>query len=293
MWPEFHGICLTVEENPGRNLNQEIDPMGDRTRARCLRSNDVTSRLQRWSIWNVNTEELTLLGKIKWLLWLFKTVYCIRHIRSVGFDYTSTSRKCLVLYTNITSRTSFSAQEVKDTMIANSEISGCSSSHIYSYLSNGSFADPYVVGLFFASSAMYEGQPESKDRLPIQFANLFCSSRSLVSGVYCGDVENYLMQLYVGTCHVVNAEITVAMTVPIEKPADCEVRGVLRFLQTREILDYLAEEASSRVELFCCTTMHVHILPGRHKPCCVSHSIGSTSLAVWAILLGHFRASSI
>ena len=58
------------------------------------------------------------------------------------------------------------------------------------------------------------------------------------------------MQLYVGPCHAVGAEIAVAMAVPIENPADCEVRGVIRFLQTDEILGYLAEEPSSRVELF-------------------------------------------
>ena len=46
---------------------------------------------------------------------------------------------------------------------------------------------------------------------------------------------------------MVSAEIAVAMAVPIENPANCEVRGVIRFLQTDEILGYLAEEASSRV----------------------------------------------
>ena len=85
------------------------------------------------------------------------------------------------------------------------------------------------------------------------------------------------MQLYVGPCHVVSAEIAVAMAAPIENPADCEVRGVIRFLQADEILGYLAEEISSRVELFCYTTMHVRILPSRHKPCCVSNSIGISS----------------
>ena len=54
-----------------------------------------------------------------------------------------------------------------------------------------------------------------------------------------------------------SAEIIVAMAVPIENPADCVVRGIIRFLQADEILGYFAEEASSRVELFCCRTMHV------------------------------------
>ena len=76
---------------------------------------------------------------------------------------------------------------------------------------------------------------------------------------------------------MVSAEIAVVMAVPIENPADCEVRSVIRFLQADEILGYLVKEASSRVELFCCTTMHVRILPGRHKPCCVSNSIGVSS----------------
>ena len=64
------------------------------------------------------------------------------------------------------------------------------------------------------------------------------------------------MQLYVGLCHVVIAEIAVAMAVPIENSADSEVRGVIRFLQADEILGYLAEEASFRMELFCCPTMY-------------------------------------
>ena len=88
------------------------------------------------------------------------------------------------------------------------------------------------------------------------------------------------MQLYVGPCHVVSAEIAVAMAVPNKNPTDYKVRGIIHFLQADEILVYLAEEASSRMELFCCMTMHIHILPSRH------------SLAVLAIPLGHLRASS-
>ena len=42
------------------------------------------------------------------------------------------------------------------------------------------------------------------------------------------------MQLSVGPCHVVSAEIAVAMAVPIENPADCEVRGI-SFLQAESI----------------------------------------------------------
>ena len=51
MWPKFPDICLMVEEKPRKNLNQEIDPTGDRTPARCVRSNDfrLTPRTQRWS----------------------------------------------------------------------------------------------------------------------------------------------------------------------------------------------------------------------------------------------------
>ena len=79
------------------------------------------------------------------------------------------------------------------------------------------------------------------------------------------------MQLYVGPCQVVSAEIAVAMALQVENPANCEMQGAIRFLQANEILSYLAEEARSRVELFCCTTMHVRMLPGRHKPCCVSN----------------------
>ena len=114
------------------------------------------------------------------------------------------------------------------------------------------------------------------NKLRVQSANLFCFSRSLISRVQCDD-ENCLELLYVGPCHVVCAEIAVVMAVPIENPASYEVRAVIRFLQADEILGFLAEEASSRVELFCCTTMHVGILPGRQKPCCVRNFIGATS----------------
>ena len=44
MWPKFPDICLTVEENPGEKLNQEIHPTWDRTRARWMKRNEVISR---------------------------------------------------------------------------------------------------------------------------------------------------------------------------------------------------------------------------------------------------------
>ena len=69
----------------------------------------------------------------------------------------------------------------------------------------------------------------------IQSAHLFCCSRSLVSGVQY-DFEKCLMQFYVGPCHVINAQIAVAMAVPIENPADCEMLGVISFLKAEEIL---------------------------------------------------------
>ena len=47
----------------------------------------------------------------------------------------------------------------------------------------------------------YEGHPKSKQRLRIQSAHLFCCSWSLDSSIQC-DIENCLMQLYVGPCHV-------------------------------------------------------------------------------------------
>ena len=56
------------------------------------------------------------------------------------------------------------------------------------------------------------------------------------------------MHLYVGPCHVVSAEIAVAMAVMIQNLADSEVWGVIHFLQAYEILGYLAKEASSHVE---------------------------------------------
>ena len=80
----------------------------------------------------------------------------------------------------------------------------------------------------------YEGNPESKERLRIQSAHLFCCSRFLVSGVHC-DVEKCLMQLYVGPYHVVSAEIAAAIAVPIENPTEYEVRDAISFLQADKI----------------------------------------------------------
>ena len=42
--PNFVAFVLRLRENPGKNLNQETDP------TRCVRSNDVTPRPQRWAI---------------------------------------------------------------------------------------------------------------------------------------------------------------------------------------------------------------------------------------------------
>ena len=118
-----------------------------------------------------------------------------------------------------------------------------------------------------------------------------CCSRKLVCGDQCG-VENFLMQLYVGTCHVLSAEVAIAMAVPIENPANCEVGGVIRFLQVDENLGYFAEETSSRVDLFCCTTMHVRIVHGRHKPCCVSYSSGTSSSILRTVRTWYHRSFS-
>ena len=95
------------------------------------------------------------------------------------------------------------------------------------------------------------------------------------------------MQLYIRPCHVVSAEITVAMAVPIGNPVDCEVGGIIHFLQANGILGYLAEEANSCMELFCCMTMYVHILPGRDKPCCMSNFIGTSSSILHTVQTWH------
>ena len=137
----------------------------------------------------------------------------------------------------------------------------------------------FRVPFFYVFLVIYKGHPESKEHLRIPSAHLFCCSRSLVSGVQ-SDVEKLPPAVVRRALHVVSAEIAVAMAVPIENPADCEVRGVFRFLQADEILRYLVEEESSSVELFCCTTMHVRILPGRYKPCCESNSTGTSSSIV-------------
>ena len=93
------------------------------------------------------------------------------------------------------------------------------------------------------------------------------------------------MQLYVGPYHMVRAEIAV----PIDNTAVSEVRGIISFLQADEILGYLAEEASSGVALFYYTTIHVRILPGRHTPCCVSKSAGTSSSILRTVRTWHRR----
>ena len=52
------------------------------------------------------------------------------------------------------------------------------------------------------------------------------------------------------------------------------------------------EEASSRLELFCCATMHVRVLSDRHKPCCMSNSIGTSSTILRIIRTWHHRTFS-
>ena len=53
---------------------------------------------------------------------------------------------------------------------------------------------------------------------------MFCYSRTLVSGVQC-EVGKLFVQLYVGPCHLLSADIVVAIAVAIENPATvmCEV----------------------------------------------------------------------
>ena len=48
MWPIFPENSFTVVGKPPEKLKQKTNPIGDRTRARCLRSTDVTPRSQRW-----------------------------------------------------------------------------------------------------------------------------------------------------------------------------------------------------------------------------------------------------
>ena len=134
----------------------------------------------------------------------------------------------------------------------------------------------------------YEGHPESKELLRIQSGHQFSCSRALFL-VFSAMLKSCLMKLYVGSSHGVSAERALAMGVLIENLADCEVRGVTRFLQADGILVYLAEWASSRVELFCCTTIHVRIMSGTLKPCCMSNSIGTSSSILRTVRTWHRR----
>ena len=51
MWLKFSDIYLTAEGKPRKKRNHEIELTGNRTRASCVKSNDVTPRTQRWSPW--------------------------------------------------------------------------------------------------------------------------------------------------------------------------------------------------------------------------------------------------
>ena len=105
-------------------------------------------------------------------------------------------------------------------------------------------------------------------------------------------LKSCFMKLHVGPCPKVSAEIAVATAGPIENPADCEVWTAIRFLQADQILGYLVNQASFYVELFCCTTMHVRILPDRHKSCCVSNSTGASSRILQTVRIWHRRTFS-
>ena len=131
-----------------------------------------------------------------------------------------------------------------------------------------------IIGVYSISNSNYEGHLESKKLLLIQSAHLFCCKP--IIGFWCTWKLPHAVvrrNLSRGKCRDSSGHGRANW----ESPADCEVRGVILFLQADEILGSLAEEASSCVELFCCTTIYVLILPGRHKPCCVSDSIGTSS----------------
>ena len=111
--------------------------------------------------------------------------------------------------------------------------------------------------------ATYEGHPESKERCAYSPRTCFVAADHWFL-VFSVMLKSFLMQLYVGSCHVVSAEIAVVMAVPIENPADCELRGVIRFLQTDEIIRLSCRRGKlSR--------------GSRHKSCCVSSSTGTSS----------------
>ena len=94
--------------------------------------------------------------------------------------------------------------------------------------------------LIFGKNRKYEGHPENK-RLSTQFAQLFCCSRSLVSGIQCDFEKSCLLQLYVGPCHVVSAEIAVATLCRLRIPQTVRCEVLFAFCR-RKILDKLSRE---------------------------------------------------
>ena len=127
-----------------------------------------------------------------------------------------------------------------------------------------------------------------KNFLRIWSAHLFCCSRLFVSDVQC-DVGKLPYAVVRRTLSRGKCRDSCGHGF-----ADWESRQLwgarrIRFLQADEFLGYLPQEASSRVELFCCPTMHVHILPGRHKPCYVSNFIRTSSSILRTVWTWHRR----
>ena len=125
------------------------------------------------------------------------------------------------------------------------------------------------------STHHYEGHPESKERLRIQSAHLFCCSRSLVSGVQwpwnvascscTSDLVTWYVQrqLWLWLCR-----LRIPPTVRCEVLLVFAGRWNLRF-------SYRRGKLSRGIVLFHDNARR--ILLGIHNPCCVSNSTGTSS----------------
>ena len=133
----------------------------------------------------------------------------------------------------------------------------------------------------------YEGHPESKERLRIQFAHLFYCSWSLVSGVQC-DVKKLP--------HAV-ASWTLSCGKCRDSCADWEFRQLwdarcYSFSAGRWDLRLSCQRGKLSFGIVLLHGMHVHILPGRRKPCCKSNSIGTSSSILRTVQTWHHRTFS-
>ena len=120
--PNFLTFVLRLRENPGkistRKLTRSGIEPGPAAWEVTMLPLDHSGGLLKCGYSTADTPQKSNMTNIP-----FKTVYCIRPVLSLWFDYNYTSRQCSGLYTNNMFRTASSAQGVNHTMFTNNGIS--------------------------------------------------------------------------------------------------------------------------------------------------------------------------